>query len=71
MNTAEKQTTPLTDGVTKLLGSDGNAFGILGRVRRVILASNHPELADAFMREATAKDYDHLLATCQRYVTIE
>jgi hypothetical protein len=71
MNASEKQTAPLTDGVAKLLGADGNAFGILGRVRRAILASNHPELTDAFMREATAKDYDHLLATCQQYVTIE
>lgn len=71
MNISTEQTIPLTDGVAKLLGADGNAFGILGRVRRAILASNRPELADQFMREATAKDYDHLLATCQRYVTIE
>lgn len=71
MNTTDKCLVPLTDAVAQLTGEDGNAFGVLGRVRRAILSSNHPELADEFMREATSRDYDHLLATCRRYVTVE
>ena len=62
---------PLTDAVVQIIGKDSNAFAILGYVRRCILSSNHPELADDFMREATAGDYNHLLTTCMRYVTIK
>jgi hypothetical protein len=62
--------TPFTDAVVQLTGADGNAFAILGRVKRAIRQSNHPELADAFMQEAMTGDYDHLLCTCMRYVTV-
>jgi hypothetical protein len=65
-----KQGVPLTDAVVKLTGQDGNAFNLLGLVRKAILQSNQPELADAFMREATSGDYDHLLQTCMRYVEV-
>lgn len=71
MHATTDPTPPLTDAVVRLTDSDGNAFAILGRVRRVIAQSNHPELADLFMREATSGDYDHLLMTCMRYVAIE
>ena len=71
MNTTNESNAPLTDAVVELLGHDGNAFAILGRVRRAILRSNHPELADQFLQEATAGDYDHLLATCFIYVTVD
>lgn len=69
--TSHTDSQPLTDAVVCLTGEDGNAFSILGRVRRAIRHSNHPELADAFLQEAMAGDYDHLLATCFRYVTVE
>jgi hypothetical protein len=55
----------------QLTGEDGNAFAILGRVRRAILHSNHPELAEQFLQEATAGDYDNVLMTCMRYVTVD
>lgn len=71
MNTTNESTFPLTDAVVELTGHDGNAFAILGRVRRAIMCSNHPELAEQFMQEATLGDYDHLLATCFMYVTVE
>jgi hypothetical protein len=71
MTSTNETASPLTDAVAKLSGEDGNAFGILGRVRRAIRASNRPDLADEFMREATSHDYEHLLATCSRYVTVE
>ena len=62
---------PLTDATVPLLGESGNAFAILGRVRQAILRSNRPDLAEPFMRDATAGDYDQLLATCLRYVSVE
>lgn len=62
---------PYTDAVVQLTGKDGNAFLILGLVRRGILRSNHPELVDEFMNEAIDGDYDHLLQTCMRYVSVE
>jgi len=62
---------PLTDAVVRIVGTDGNAFAIMGYVRRCILCSDRPELAETFMQEATAGDYNHLLVTCMRYVTIK
>ena len=62
---------PLTNAVVELSCKDGNAFLILGLVRRAILQSDKPELAAQFLEEATAHDYDHLLMTCAKYVTIE
>jgi hypothetical protein len=70
MSSSIDSSIPLTDAVVQLTDEDGNAFGILGRVRRAITRSNHPELADEFLTEATSGDYDHLLRTCMRYVTV-
>jgi hypothetical protein len=62
---------PLTDAVVKLVGKDGNAFSIIAAVRLGIRRSNHPELEEPFAREAMQGDYDHLLQTCMRYVSVE
>ena len=66
-----ESTTPLTNATVQLTDQDGNAFAILGRVRRAILKSDQPALANAFIAEATAGDYDHLLVTCFKYVHVE
>ena len=71
MTTTNEYAPPLTDAVVPLTQVDGNAFAILGAVRRAILKSNHPELAEPFGVEATSGEYYHLLATCLRYVTVE
>jgi hypothetical protein len=71
MNDTANTFAPLTNAIVRLTGSDGNAFAILSRVRRAIMRSDHPELAMQFIEEATAGDYDHLLVTCFRYVTVE
>lgn len=71
MTDTADNTLPLTDAIVQLTGTSGNAFAILGRVRRAILNSNHPELAGQFIEEATAGNYDHLLMTCFRYVRVE
>lgn len=56
MTMPNESNAPRTDAVVELLGHDGNAFAILGRVRRAILRSNHPELADQFVQDATSDD---------------
>ncbi len=55
----------------KLIGEDGNAFNILGKVKRALVKAGMHEEAKAFMEEATAGDYDYLLATVQKYVDVE
>ena len=55
----------------QLLGEDGNAFWILGRVRAALLHAK-VDIAEieAFMEEATAGSYDELLQTVMRTVTV-
>jgi hypothetical protein len=56
----------------KLTGEDGNAFAILGRVRRALRNAGVPkEEQDKFIKEATSGDYDHLLYTCMEWVDVE
>jgi hypothetical protein len=58
--------------VVPLAGQDGNAFSILGRVRREMQRAEVPaEEIKEFFAEATANDYDHLLQTVMRWVTVE
>ena len=60
-----------TDITVTLTGHDGSAFAILGRCRE---AARDAGLSDdeiaAFMDEATAGDYDHLLQTAMRWFEI-
>jgi hypothetical protein len=49
----------------KLTGKDSNAFNILGLAKKAAEKADWPEAKiKAFMHQATAKDYDHLLETC-------
>jgi hypothetical protein len=50
----------------QLTGTDGNAFAIMGAVSRVLPR----ELRDEFREEAMSGDYDNLLATCCRWVSV-
>ena len=53
----------------RLTGRDGNAFAVLGAVSQALQRAGIPKAErDAFFAEATAGDYDHLLATVQRWV---
>ncbi len=54
-----------------LVGEDGNAFSILGRVSRALREAKVPDAErDAFREEATSGDYDHLLQTVMRWVEV-
>jgi len=58
--------------VVRLTGTDGNAFAVMGTVRRALrrAGASQAELEE-FGREAMAGDYTHLLATCAAWVVVE
>lgn len=55
----------------QLVGEDGNAFAIMGRVTREMRrAGLTKEQIDEYRDEAMAGDYDHLLATTMKFVEV-
>lgn len=59
------------DVSVKLVGKDGNAFVILGRVQQALRRHGvPPEEMQRFMAEATSGDYNHLLSTCMEWVNV-
>ena len=63
---------PLTKPTVKLVGEDGNAFSIMGRVKKALRrAGADQEYIDRYLSEATSGDYDHLLVVCMKYVDVE
>lgn len=65
-------TTPRYPNIeVQLSGEDGNAMMILGAVRRELRRNGVPAAEiQEFTNEATSGDYDHLLATCMRWVDV-
>jgi hypothetical protein len=64
--------TPLFPQVTvRLVGEDGNAYSILGRVTHALKrAGVERSQIDAFAEAATSGDYNHLLRTVMETVSI-
>jgi hypothetical protein len=56
--------------VVQLTGEDGNAYAILGTVQRALRQAGHGDDVAEFFAEATSGDYNHLLGTCMRWVTV-
>jgi hypothetical protein len=55
-----------------LVDQDGNAFNVLGLAQRAARKAGwSKEQIDEFMNEATAGDYDELLATCMKYFNVD
>ena len=53
----------------RLVGEDGNAFAILGRVSKALKRAGVDRSdIDKFMAEAMNGDYNHLLRTCMAWV---
>ena len=52
----------------KLVGEDGNAYSILGRVSKELRRSGQSEAAKEHLARATAGDYDNLLRVTMEYV---
>ncbi len=57
--------------VVQLVGTDGNAFAIMGKVARALRQAGKPELVKPYMDEATSGDYDHLLQVTMKYVDVQ
>lgn len=55
----------------QLVGRDGNAFSILGRVREEMRKAHILDKWDEFYKEATSGDYSNLLATCAKWFSIK
>ena len=54
-----------------LVGKNGNAYNIMGIVTNAMKkAKISKEDREAFMNEAMSGDYDHLLQTCMKTVTV-
>lgn len=63
---------PSSKSTVKLIGQDGNAFLILGKVKQALkIAGADKEYIDQYMSEATSGDYNHLLAVSMEYVNVE
>jgi hypothetical protein len=63
---------PLTKPTVKLVGEDGNAFSIMGRVKQSLRrAGADKDYIDRYLSEATSGDYDHLLVVSMEYVDVE
>lgn len=56
----------------RLVGEDGNAFSIIGRVTKALRRSKvpAPEISK-FQQEAMAGSYDQLLQTVMRWVEVK
>jgi hypothetical protein len=54
-----------------LIGGDGNAFVILGTVKKCLKRGgvSHNDI-ETFMSEAMGGNYDHLLQTVMKWVTV-
>lgn len=58
--------------VVQLLGEDGNAFAIMGAVKKALRRSGvSAEEIDQYSEESMSGDYNNLLLTAARWVTID
>lgn len=55
----------------RLVGRDGNAFAIMGRVKQALQKEGaDQEYIDKFIEECVAGDYDNLLRTVMEYADV-
>lgn len=60
------------DVKVRLVGTDGNAFAIIGAVSTALRKAGHPEAAKEFTEQAfKSKSYDALLQLCLSWVVVE
>ena len=63
---------PSSKPSVKLIGQDGNAFAVMGRVKQALKSAGaDKEYIDQYISEATAGDYNHLLSVSMEYVNVE
>lgn len=63
--------TKYPDIEVELVGRDGNAFAIMANVSKALRRANVPQAEiDKYLEESTSGDYDNLLATATRWVSV-
>ena len=55
----------------KLVGEDGNAFAIMGRVMRALRKAGHGDAVKAYTDAATSGDYNNLLRVTMETVSVD
>tara|TARA_Y100000310_G_C20355380_1_gene656392 strand:+ start:519 stop:734 length:216 start_codon:yes stop_codon:yes gene_type:complete len=67
----EEKTIKYPEIEVELVGTDGNAFALIGKVQKALKeAEVSKEELDEFFNEATSGDYNHLLQTCMAWVNV-
>jgi len=62
---------PKKKPVVKLIGENGNAYLILGKVKQALKKEGaDQEYIDKFLNEAKSGNYDNLLCVCMEYADI-
>lgn len=65
-------TAPRFDVTVRLSGQDGNAFSIMAAVIRAIRGKGAtPEQIEEYQRDSMSGDYDHLIQTAMKWVTVK
>jgi len=55
----------------QLIGTNGNAFALLGKISKALRAAEVPKAEiDEFLGEAMSVDYDHVFRTCMDWVNV-
>ena len=63
---------PLSKPTVKLIDHNGNAFSVMGLVKKALKhAGADKEYVDKYLNAATSGDYDHLLVVSMEYVNVE
>ncbi len=71
MKNAGKSLVKYPEVSVRLSGNDGNAFAILGAVRKALRkAGVSQDEVTAFQEQATSGDYNHLLQTAMKWVNV-
>lgn len=62
---------PKTNIKVKMIGEDGNAFAIMGRVIKALKEGGRADLVEEYKKEAMSSDYANLLRVTDEYIVIE
>lgn len=55
----------------RLSGTDGNSFAVMGRVQQALKQEGVPaDEVNEYLTESMSGDYEHLLATAARWVSV-
>jgi len=63
---------PKTNVKVQLIGEDGNAFAIMGKVSKALRAEGYDtDFIKTYQLEAMSGDYNHLLQVTMDYVEVQ